>query len=316
MHQPNPSTDPQLIQADTDGMIDRREEHHYGYEASQRSDAGHPVNTDPPTGPVRHKQQLSTVMCGTCAPAYVIHAAEWYPFTARDGETVSCTTCGAELGGRIDPLGDATHCPCGGYWQTFENGTFCKDCDRRKVTAKYLAEQAALASQDEADSGTEQATRHALQFARFQNLSSDRARAEWGISNYDNHSSMGEFAIALLRPVDRLGVQLRVFTDATAALRAFLTSDAMDPLATCCTPEEVENTLQAAGLRDAGQQPPLGTRVKRLIQPAGDLGTVVGWHHELQLPEIEWDSQRGLPAEACEPHEFTTDLNEQIDRWR
>jgi hypothetical protein len=225
MHQPNPSTDPQLIQADTDGMIDRRE---------NRS-------------------------CGHCGAS---HGAD------HDGE-----------------------CPLHPAWSS-------------------------RASQDEADSGTEQDARHALQFARFQNLSSDRARAEWGISNYDNHSSMGEFAIALLRPVDHLGVQLRVFTDATAALRAFLTSDAMDPLATCYTPEEVENTLQAAGLRDARQQPSVGTRVKRLIQPAGDLGTVVGWHHELQLPEIEWDSQRGLPAEACEPHELTTDLNEQIDRWR
>jgi hypothetical protein len=62
------------------------------------------------------------------------------------------------------------------------------------------------------------------------------------------------------------------------------------------------------------RRPPLNTRVKRLIQPAGDLGTIIGWHHELQLPEIEWDSQRGLPAEACEPNEFTTDLNEQINR--
>jgi hypothetical protein len=32
-------------------------------------------------------------------------------------------------------------CVCGGYWQVFENGTFCKDCDKRKVTPLYLTDQ-------------------------------------------------------------------------------------------------------------------------------------------------------------------------------
>jgi hypothetical protein len=43
---------------------------------------------------------------------------------------------------KLPPLDDVhgTHCGCGGYWQTFENGTFCKDCDRRKITPRYLAE--------------------------------------------------------------------------------------------------------------------------------------------------------------------------------
>lgn len=41
---------------------------------------------------------------------------------------------------KVGPHPPADRCPCGGYWQVFENGTFCKDCDRRKVTPKYLAE--------------------------------------------------------------------------------------------------------------------------------------------------------------------------------
>ena len=32
-------------------------------------------------------------------------------------------------------------CLCGGYWQVFENGTFCKTCDRRKITPLYLMDQ-------------------------------------------------------------------------------------------------------------------------------------------------------------------------------
>lgn len=32
-------------------------------------------------------------------------------------------------------------CGCGGYWQVFENGTFCKDCDKRKITPLYLTDQ-------------------------------------------------------------------------------------------------------------------------------------------------------------------------------
>lgn len=33
-------------------------------------------------------------------------------------------------------------CPdCGGYWQVFENGTFCQRCDRRKITPLYLTDQ-------------------------------------------------------------------------------------------------------------------------------------------------------------------------------
>jgi hypothetical protein len=62
------------------------------------------------------------------------------------------------------------------------------------------------------------------------------------------------------------------------------------------------------------QRPKVGTRVKRLVPPRGDQGTVIGWNAELNAPLIEWDSERGLPPEACEPHEYTTDLNEEAQR--
>ena len=45
---------------------------------------------------------------------------------------------------RIDPEAEARLkcCPdCGGYWQLFENGTFCQHCDRRKITPLYLTYQ-------------------------------------------------------------------------------------------------------------------------------------------------------------------------------
>jgi len=32
-------------------------------------------------------------------------------------------------------------CSCGGYWQVFENGTFCKTCDKRRITPLYLTDQ-------------------------------------------------------------------------------------------------------------------------------------------------------------------------------
>lgn len=72
---------------------------------------------------------------------------------------------------------------------------------------------------------------------------------------------------------------------------------------------EIRNAAHAA-LRI----PTVGTRVKRLIPPRGDQGSVVGWSAELNVPLIEWDSERGLLPEACEPHEYATDLNEEIQR--
>lgn len=36
---------------------------------------------------------------------------------------------------------DDRFCGCGGYWQVFENGTFCKTCDKRKITPLYLTDQ-------------------------------------------------------------------------------------------------------------------------------------------------------------------------------
>ena len=36
-------------------------------------------------------------------------------------------------------------CPCGGYWQVFQNGTFCQRCDRRRDVAAEHAEALATA---------------------------------------------------------------------------------------------------------------------------------------------------------------------------
>lgn len=36
---------------------------------------------------------------------------------------------------------DPGFCGCGGYWQVFANGTFCKSCGGQKITPLYLTDQ-------------------------------------------------------------------------------------------------------------------------------------------------------------------------------
>jgi hypothetical protein len=55
--------------------------------------------------------------------------------------------------------------------------------------------------------------------------------------------------------------------------------------------------------------PPVGTRVLSQRPHKGSLGTIVAWDHDLGLPLVEWDADRGH-TEAVEAHEYTTDLNQ------
>jgi hypothetical protein len=193
-----------LVRADEDGMIDRRE------------DEGHPVNTDPPL--------------------------------------------------------DGDRCPCGGYWQVFENGTFCKDCDRRKGRAKYLAEQARIASQYEAASGVGYEEERLAGMAQTREHYTDLLTgARWKkalekIAELANHPPKG-FMSALL---------------------------------------DIHNTANAAL-----EIPPVGTRVRCLLPHRGEFGTIVAWDHALGRPLAAWDSLPGQTPEAIEPHEFTIDLNQE-----
>jgi hypothetical protein len=41
----------------------------------------------------------------------------------------------------MTPLDGQGRCGCGGYWQVFANGTFCKSCNNRRITPLYLTDQ-------------------------------------------------------------------------------------------------------------------------------------------------------------------------------
>jgi len=292
----DPSTDPDLIRADTDGMIDRSEEGH------------HPVNTDP-REPTTRAQALAEAKewgstlshwnryCGImgdrdrelelCAQAdlqeqqRLILLAQDLPaepefnaasIIAGREPSASLTIAAAgtkgnameRLGALYDALYDhellSTPDP---HWQ--QTGPRVKDAFCAAFLAAFPGPTRASSSYEE-DYPAARKNEQAQQTGFLEGVLD-------GIASKARQALKG-------RSAEKVRLLYEITDSANAALR----------------------------------RPAMGTRVLCLIAHRGNGGTVVGWDQDLSLPLIEWDELRGLPPEACEQHEFTTDLNEEIQR--
>lgn len=300
----DPSTDPDLIRADGEGMIDRREDdcaYHDTHAECVAEDARiaaeaekhHPVNTDPP----KHCEYVYT---GGCAHPCRL-AAEWQIVDRADFDPTTCVTlaCSSHL---ADLIGHHTTLPEGvtNLWEI------------RPVDAAAVGR----ASQDEADSGAEEDTRHPHLTGLSERCKRHLDLADAVIAAHLQEPPVSPAAIErvyqwLTAPASQLSIgEIARNAHEQRRQRIGFLESVLDGIAQKAlhaqahgsrgtTLTDIHNAAQTAL-----QRPREGTRVRCLMPHRGEQGTVVSWDRDLGVALVTWDDLSGLPPEGVEPGEY------------